>query len=534
MPRNIDITEPDDFSHIFRARNPWRRLAVLWGGLAIAALIALLIFWNALFKYVPAGKHLVITAQNGSDLDPGEKLANEGQKGVQRHVKSEGWHFVMPIVYTAELEDNTIIPAGKIGILTALGGKPLPASRVLAEEGEQGIQRSVLAPGAYRINLHGYQVDLAEATEIKPGFVGVVRRLLGDDAQSLFAREGSAEKGYLPKVLQPGIYYLNTKEFEVIKVEVGIFQTNFHTSSPGEDEASAITFTSKGGFPISIDCTVEWEVLPEYMPNLVAEYGTRKNVEKKVISVQAHAIGRDKGITYGIQDFLEGSTRERFQESFTQELTRVCKAKNVTIHSAFIRRIDIPEQYLKPIRDKQIAAETELTTKAKEVTAETENQVETEERKIQFEVEKVQALTKQMVANIDQEVKNIKVRTDAEIEKLKAEYGSKIAALEADKTQLLGQTEAEVSKLQETAKSNLYKLKLDVFQSDNSAFLRYTLAKELNPNLVLRLFHSGTGTFWTNMGDKNLNLMLPATGGPEKAERTKTVPVKEDKIDARK
>jgi SPFH domain / Band 7 family len=519
MPRNTDLTDQDDFSHIFRAHNPWRRLLVLWGVIAAAGLILFLFCWNTFFKYVPAGKHLVITAQSGNDLDPGEKLANEGQKGIQRHVKAEGWHFVMPFVYTAEVEDNTIIPPGKIGILTALGGKPLSAGRVLAEEGEQGIQRTVLAPGAYRINLHGYQVDMADATEIKSGFVGVVRRLLGTDGTGLFAQEGSDQKGFLPKVLQPGIYYMNTKEYEVIKVEVGIFQTSFHAAGPGEDESSAITFTSKGGFPISVDCTVEWEVLPEHMPNLVAEYSTRKDVEKKVINVQAHAIGRDKGINYGIQDFLEGATRERFQDSFTQELTRVCKAKNVTVHSAFIRRIDIPEQYLKLIRDKQIAAETELTTKAKEATAETENQVESEQRKIQQEMEKVQALTKQMVANIDQEVKNIKIRTDAEIEKMKADSGKKIASLEAEKTKLLGQTEAEVTKLQETAKSNLYKLKMDVFQSDNNAFLRYTLAKELNPDLVLRLFHSGAGTFWTNMGDKNLQLMLPTTATGEEKKK---------------
>ena len=533
MPRIPDFSEHDDFSDVLRSRNPWKRLAIVWGGLMVAGLVVLMLTWNAFFKYVPAGKHLVITANNGSPLDPGEKLAKEGQKGIQREVKGEGWHFVMPIVYTAMIEDNTLIPPGKIGVITALGGKPLPPGRVLAEEGEQGIQRSILSPGAYRINLQGYQVDQAGATEILPGFVGVVRRLLGSEAQGLLAKEGTDEKGYLAKVLQPGIYYLNTKEFEVIKVEVGIFQTSFHAPAPGEDR-SPITFTSKGGFPISIDCTVEWEVLPEHMPSLVAEYGTRKNVEKKVIDVQAHAIGRDKGINYGIQDFLEGTTRERFQDSFTQELTKVCKAKNVTVHSAFIRRIDIPEQYLKPIRDKQIAAETQLTTKAKEVTAETENAVEGEERKIQQEVEKVQALTKQLVANIDQEVKNVKIRTDAEVEKMKAEYGSKIATLDAQKTKLIGQTEAEVTKLQETAKSSLYKLKMDVFQNDNSAFLRYTLADELNPDLVLRFFHSGAGTFWTNMGDKNMNLMLPATGGSDKPERSKPPASKEEKADGRK
>ncbi len=178
---------------------------------------------------------------------------------------------------------------------------------MLAEEGEQGIQRLVPAPGAYRINLHGYQVTQADATEIKPGFVGVVRRLLGSEGQGLLAKEGTDQKGYLAKVLQPGIYYLNTKEYEVIPSEVGIFQTSFHVPAPGEEQTAAITFPSKGGFNISIDCTVEWEVLPEHMPSLVAEYDTRKKVEKKVIDVQAHAIGRDKGINYGVQDFLEGA-----------------------------------------------------------------------------------------------------------------------------------------------------------------------------------------------------------------------------------
>ncbi len=119
-----------------------------------------------------------------------------------------------------------------------------------------------------------------------------------------------------------------------------------------------------------MDCTVEWEVLPQDMPSLIAEYGGRKAVERTVIEVQAHAIGRDKGINYGVQDFLEGTRREEFQDDFTQELTRVCREKDVTIHSAFIRNIVIPEVYLEPIRAKQVAAETEITNKAKEATAE--------------------------------------------------------------------------------------------------------------------------------------------------------------------
>ena len=516
-----------DFSAMPPRSGSWKRLLVVGGGLCLAVCVMFMLIWSIFFKYVPAGTHLVVVAKNGDPLDHGEVLAKPGQKGILKDVLGEGWHFIMPVVYATELEENTIVPPGKVGIVTALGGRQRAGDNELADEGEQGIQRHVLPPGAYRVNKHGYQVDLVPATEITSGFVGVMRRLLGTKGEGLFAKEGTDQKGYLPKVLQPGIYYVNNKEFEVIKVEVGIFQTTFHAAKPGSGQDTAITFPSKGGFQISIDCTVEWEVLPEHMPALVAEYGSRKEVERKVIDVQAHAIGRDKGIDYGVQDFLEGTTREKFQEDFTQELTRVCAEKNVTIHSAFIRRIDIPEEYLKPIRDKQIAVETQLTTKAKEATAETDNEVEREQRMIQQGVAQVEAKTKLLVANLDQEVQNVTIRTDAEIEKLKADYASKIAALDAERIKLLGQADAEVTKLKETAKSSLYQLKMDVFQNDGGAFLRYTLAKELNPDMVLRLFHSGSGTLWTNMDGKGINLLLPAPGSPGLKDRPAGVNVQE-------
>jgi SPFH domain / Band 7 family len=526
MPRISDHTDfsADDF---MPASSRWKRFGLVWGGLFLGLFIAFIMCWNVFFKYVPPGHHLVITAKNGSPLDPGERLANPGQKGIQREVLGEGWHFITPIAYTTEVEPNTIIPAGKIGILKAQGGRAIGDDRELAEEGERGIQRNVLPPGAYRINRHGYEIEEVDATVIKPGFVGVVRRLLRSAGKGPFA-DGANQKGWMAKVLQPGIYYLNTKEFDVLKVEVGIFQTSFHVPDKRGEASTAITFTSKSGFPISIDCTVEWEVLPERMPALVAEYGGRREAEKKVIEVQATAIGRDKGMDYGVQDFLEGATREKFQDDFTKELTRVCNEKYVTVHSAFIRRIEIPESFLKPIRDKKIAAETQITTKAKELTAETENQVQTEQSKVEQEVAKVESQTKLLVANIDQEVNNLKVRTEAEIEKMKEEYGNKIAAINSERTQVLGQAKAEVTTLVETAKGSLYKLQMDVFQSDNSAFLRYTMADQLNPDMVLRLFHSGSGTFWTNMGDKSMNLMMPLPGGQEKNDGAKPKPIKRD------
>jgi hypothetical protein len=501
----------------------WKRLVILWAVLTGVGCLFLVLTWNAFFKYVPPGKHLVIISKNGGPLDPGEVLAKPGQKGIQADVQGEGWHFVMPIAYTTELEENTIIPAGKVGVVTAKGGQPLPPGQFLADEGQQGIQRQVLPPGTYRINRHGFDVEEVDAVEIRPGYVGVLRRLLGKPGTGRFA-ENDEETGILRQVLQPGLYYLNPKEYEVIKGEVGIEQTSFHKSRDGRGQDNAITFTSSGGFPIDVDCTIEWEVLPEDVPALVAEYGLFTDIERKVIDVQAHAILRDKGIDYGVKDFLEGATREKFQNDFTQELTRVCKEKSVTIHSAFIRRIDIPDQYLKPIRDSKIALETQQTNQVKEATAQSAAEVERAQQMIAQEVAKVEAQTKLLVGNIEQEVDNTAVRNAAEIEKMKADYASRIATLNSQRTRVLGEAEANVKKMKETAKSSLYQLKMNVYQGDANAFLRAALAEQLNPDMILRFFHSGTGTLWTNMDSKGMNLMLPApvgeTGKSAKEGRT--------------
>jgi hypothetical protein len=50
---------------------------------------------------------------------------------------------------------------------------------------------------------------------------------------------------------------------------------------------------------------------------------------------------------------------------------------------------------------------------------------------------------------------------------------------------------------------------MELFGREGDAFLRYTLAQKLNPKMQLRLFQSGPGTLWTNMGKKDMNFMLP-------------------------
>jgi hypothetical protein len=483
----------------------WKRLLGAIGVPVLLFFLLLLILWNTFFHYVPPGKMLVITSKNGDPMPAGEVLADEGQKGIQKKVLGEGWHYVTPIIYTTELKDNTIIKPGHVGIVTSKGGKrPSDGGVLTYNDDEQGIRHQVLLPGAYRINPYGYSVEEVRAVEIKPGFVGVQRRLLGKGGQA-------EDRGILREVLQPGLYYLNTKEFEVIPCEVGIYQTTYHYEESPQ-RSTAITFPARDGNIVHMECTIEWEVQPRDWPHLVAVYGSLTDIEQKVIDQHAKKISRERGFNYRVQEFLDGGTREKFQTDFTQELEKACKEKKVEVRSAFIRNMVIPDNFLKPKRDRQVAVETALTSQAKTETAQTNAKKAEAKGNIEKAEAKVKAETERLVAGIDRKAANVQLQTDAAIEALKQHYGAQIAEKDNERTQILGEAEAKAKAMTETAKSRLYKMKMDLFQNDGNAFLRYTLAKDLNPKIVLRLFHSGPGTFWTNLGDKNMTLMLPAPG----------------------
>lgn len=477
---------------------------------------------KVLLHHVPSGHMLVVIAKFGEPLAEGQILAGPGQKGIREEVLGEGWHFIWPVLYETQLKPNTVVPgkrvtaAGtelpKVGVIKSLGGTRLPPGQFLAEKGQQGIWREVLFPGAYRLNPYGYEVKLVDIVEIKPGFVGVRRRKLGDDGPTEFATQPT-EKGIIrDQVLQPGLYPVNTEVYEVIPCPVGINQTTYHYDTD-PNLNTALVFDASDSNRIQLDCTIEWELKPEHWPGWLAKFRNIDRIESAVIKLNVKNISRNKGQDYGAEDFLDGDKREQFQTDFTRELERACTEDHIIVRHAFIRNIIITDTFLKPKRDEQLAKEKAVTQKEQTLTAETDNDVVAAERTIALEVGKVEATTEKLVGAINREAENLALVTDAEIEKLKDEFAATIAILDAERQELLGRAKADSQKMVNTAKSGLHKMQMEVFASDGNAFLQYTLSQSLNPALRLRLFQSGPGTFWTNMGDKSMNLFLPTQGG---------------------
>jgi hypothetical protein len=498
------------------AQERWKRTAILIAFPTVGLLLLLLLLWNIFFVYVPPGHMLVIVAKQGSPLDKasGRVLAKEGEQGAQERVLGEGYHFVWPIIFSTEVHKNLDVPfpskehpLGQVGIVTNLGGVKPRSGGILADQDDEiGIRRHVLPPGTYRLNPYGYSVEKVDPVEIKPGFVGVLNRRLGEKSEGKFA-DKPTHQGLLREVLQPGLYYINTKEYQVLHREVGIYQTSYHYDADAKKN-TALTFPVKDGNSISMDCTIEWELLPQYATELAAQYETLRAIEGRVVDQKAKKVSRDRGFNFGAQDWLEGDKREKFQTDFETELKKECEQAKVMVRSAYIRTIILPERFLEPKRKKQMEIEKTITDKAKNETALSDAEVESERARIAKAVAKVEAETTQQVALIDREVSNVDALTEAELEKIRSDYAARIGLLEAEKIKVTGEAQATVERLKKTAEGGLYKMQMDVFQSDGSAFLRYKLAEQLSPSLKLRLFQSGPGTLWTNMEGKNMNLLF--------------------------
>ena len=226
MSEDVDL---HDFANGLgtRVRSEFQRFVL---GIAVVAVLTLALVlgfvWFGCRIYVPQGHMAIVTAKTGDPLPEGAILAEPGQKGVQRIPLAEGRHFRNPVTHDWRIVPIVTIPAGSVGLVTAKTGRELPSGEIIAaDRASKGVWKDVLGPGSYRLNPEGYDVRTLSAINIPIGYVGVVTSLTGKPAgQGLFA--GPGEKGVLEKALQPGLYYVNPRAYQVDVVEIGMNQVS--------------------------------------------------------------------------------------------------------------------------------------------------------------------------------------------------------------------------------------------------------------------------------------------------------------------
>src|SRR4030088_3524204 len=129
-------------------------------------------------------------AQNAHNnfQDPIAFIKQGGVKGIQLRVLPPGLWPIHPYLFRVSIGKTTVIPQGKVGIITAADGAPLDPGPLLAKAikdhlsyqnaelfvssgGQRGPQVDILTPGTYRVLTQS--VPLEGGTDVKPGLFTV-------------------------------------------------------------------------------------------------------------------------------------------------------------------------------------------------------------------------------------------------------------------------------------------------------------------------------------------------------------------------
>lgn len=215
---------------------------------------------------MPAGRIFAPDrAQNAHNnfQDPIAFIKRGGVKGIQLRTLPPGLWPIHPYLFRVSVAKATMVPQGKVGVITAADGDPLDPGRLLgkaisdhrnfqdaeqfiASGGQKGPQVDILTPGVYRIltqsgSLEGdaeakpglFTVRLFDATVINENQIGLVEALDGaqlnprDYVAESFAGHDNFQDGHefigkggqrgpQKDILLPGTYYINPLLFKVI------------------------------------------------------------------------------------------------------------------------------------------------------------------------------------------------------------------------------------------------------------------------------------------------------------------------------
>ena len=204
-------------------------------------------------------------AQNAHNnfQDPIAFIKQGGVKGIQLRTLPPGKWAIHPYLFRVSIAQTTVIPQGKVGVITAADGAPLDQGRLhgkaipnhhnfqdaeafIYNGGQKGPQVEILTPGTYRIHTQSasaenggdmmaglFNVRLFDATVISENQIGLVEALDGapldpkdyvatpvqghdnfQDSNTFITAGG--QRGPQKDILLPGTYYINPLLFKVI------------------------------------------------------------------------------------------------------------------------------------------------------------------------------------------------------------------------------------------------------------------------------------------------------------------------------
>ncbi|WP_422925609.1 SPFH domain-containing protein [Singulisphaera sp. PoT] len=421
------------------------------------------------------------------ELAPPRTKDGRYYKGVQtegryRGVLTEGRYFYNPFYWSWEFSPQFLVPNDKIGIRIALDGEELELGQVLAKEGQKGILREVLKPGRYPYNPYAETIQLYDPVTVPVGFRGVVTLLAGPEPKNsnvFMVEEG--ERGVQPNTIEPGTYYFNPFERRVSLVDCRSKRFNL-------GQGDEMDFLSSDGFPIVLDGAVEFRVLPDKVAEVFVKYNDDANGDKideeiisKIINPESRSLCRIGGSKLSGGQFISGNDREQFQRDLVKSLTDNCKKQGIEILAVAITSIQPPEDIATPVRAREVAKQQLAQFKQEKLQQLSEAQLRVQE--ILADQKKRLVEAEQGVVE-----KTTKAEQDKEVAKTLAEQKFKVAQtrLEAAKDKASAITskakaDADVIRFNNAAEVAGLAARVSAFDGDGSSMARNILIGKLAP-----------------------------------------------------
>jgi regulator of protease activity HflC (stomatin/prohibitin superfamily) len=474
---------------------PGRRQVRLSGPSLVAvlllAIIGLSVIWTVYTSFridVGSGEMAILIRKTGLDITNGDEIAPTPEhKGIQREVLAEGRHFYNPYTWSWQVVKQIEIAPGDMGIKISLTGDDLGYGDFLAkvnEKGEattKGIMPGVLNPGRYPINPYLYAVEIQKPVTIAAGFKGVVTNLaapLADDPNVLLVRPG--ERGVQEATLEAGTHYLNPYVTRVDQVDCR--SQRFNLGEEGD-----MGFPTKDGFWVSLDGVIEFRVVPDKAAEVYVLFNQSSNgpeIDKEIVETvimpNARSFCRLQGSNSSGRDFIQGTSRTAFQESFEKSMKEACQPLGIEVIQALVTKIRPPQQIADPVRQREIAKQQELQYQQQALQQESEQKLA---------VEKALVEQKQALVKADQDI--VKITTQAKQEQevaiTKANEKAAVAQLKLDATideaaaiEAKGKAAADVVRFNNEAEAAGWKKAVEAFQGDGQAYAQYVMYQKLS------------------------------------------------------
>ncbi len=377
----------------------------------------------------------VVVAMDGEPISPGRLLGKKvdghdnfqngqaflaagGQKGPQIDVLLPGTYRVNTKLFQITIQDATVVPTKKVGLVTAKDGEPLPATEYVARatpghrdfqdaaaflsnNGQRGPQLDFLRPGTYYVNPYMFTMALDDVLMVQRGEVGVIVSNIGKDPVIAAAdpkvtstpdqlKDGMERyvveagfRGIQREVLGPGTYYLNKLAFTpyiIPTTNITIDWASEVNTAQTPRVFNPLSIVSKDGFEMTVEVKVILRVQPEQAPHMVARIGTIENLIEHVVHPLIDSSFRNQASSSEAMKFMQDRHDEqsKAEDHVMNELTKY----HVECVSVLICQIKLPERLMETMTNKVVANQQMSMYDA---------QQETEGRRREMEKTKAQA-----------------------------------------------------------------------------------------------------------------------------------------------